>query len=134
VAVEPPASPGAARKVCADLVADRPHVIDGREHRDTDPESELTAAWGDPPLVLRCGVRRPPGLSATSEVVEVEGVDWFLVESAARYTFTTVGRAAFVELSVPTEVERSEATAPLVDLAAVIEEHDPLAPGSGATA
>ncbi len=42
---------------------------------------------------------------------------WFLVESQAGYTFTTVGRIANVELTVPAEVDRAEATAPLVDLA-----------------
>jgi hypothetical protein len=55
-----------------------------------------------------------------SEVLEVEGVEWFLVESDAGYTFTTVGRAANVEVTVPSEVDRSEATAPLVDLAPAI--------------
>ena len=75
--------------------------------------------------MLRCGVERPAGLSPTSEILEVEGVEWFLVESAAGYTFTTVGRTAHVELTVPAEVDRSEATAPLVDLAPAVARHDP---------
>ena len=88
--------------------------------RATTPASPLTAAWGDPAAVLRCGVPRPAGLSPTSDVIEVEGVAWFLVESAKGYTFTTVGRTANVELTVPAQVDRSEATAPLVDLAAAV--------------
>ena len=106
--------------MCARLVAALPDRVGGGERRDTDPASRLTAAWGDPPLVLRCGVERPPGLSPTSDVLEVEAVDWFLVESGAGYTFTTVGRVANVELTVPAEVERSAASAPLVDLAPAI--------------
>ena len=70
--------------------------------------------------MLRCGVPPPSGLSATSEILEIDGVEWFLVESPAGYTFTTVGRRANVELTVPAEVDRSEATAPLVDLAPAI--------------
>jgi hypothetical protein len=76
--------------------------------------------------VLRCGVDLPAGLSPTSEVIEVEGVEWFLVEESAGYTFTTVGRRANVELTVPARVPRSEATAPLVDLAPAVKASDPV--------
>ena len=48
-------------------------------------------------------------------------MEWFLVESAAGYGFTTVGRTANVELTVPAQVDRSGATAPLVDLAPAIK-------------
>ena len=76
--------------------------------------------------MLRCGVPRPAGLEPTSDLLEVEDVTWFLVESKTGYTFTTTGRTANVELTVPAEVDRSEATAPLVDLApAVIAENPP---------
>jgi hypothetical protein len=87
----------------------------------------LTAAWGEPALVLRCGVPAPAGLGPASEILEVEGVEWFLVESGAGYTFTTVGRAANVELTVPAEVDRSEATAPLVDLGPAVSAAVPAA-------
>jgi Protein of unknown function (DUF3515) len=62
-----------------------------------------------------------------SEVLEIEGVEWFLVESDAGYTFTTVGRTANVEVTVPSEVDRSEATAPLVDLAPAVTRAVPAA-------
>ncbi len=94
--------------------------------RPTTPASPLTAACGDPAVVLRCGVPRPAGLRPTSDVIAVEGVEWFLVESAEGYTFTTIGRTANVALTVPAEVDRSEATAPLVDLAPAITAHDPV--------
>ena len=102
-----------------------PDRLDGAERRATAPESPLTAAWGDPAAVLRCGVPRPAGLTPTSEVLEVEGVEWFLVDGPAGYSFTTVGRRANVELTVPAKVPRSEATAPLVDLAPAIVAEDP---------
>ena len=124
VQVEPPTPEAAARQVCAQLVPALPDRVDDGERRATGPENPLTAAWGDPALVLRCGVERPAGLSPTSEILEVEGVEWFLVESDAGFTFTTVGRTASVELLVPTSVDRTAATAPLVDLAAAIARHD----------
>ena len=125
VQVKPPTPEAAARQVCAQLVPTLPSRLDAAARRVTLPPDPLTVAWGDPPLVLRCGVERPAGLSPTSELLAVEGVEWFLVESDAGFTFTTVGRPASVELTVPSTVDRTEASAPLVDLAAAITRHNP---------
>ena len=122
--VEPPTPDAAARQVCSRLVPALPSHLDAATRRVTRPTDPLTVAWGEPPLVLRCGVERPAGLSPTSEILEVEGVEWFLVESDAGFTFTTVGRTASVELLVPASVDWSAATAPLVDLAAAITRHN----------
>lgn len=78
--------------------------------------------------MLRCGVEKPPGLTPSAEIIGVNGVEWFLAESGRGFTFTTVGRVAHVELTVPPEVDRSEATAPLIDLAAAIKGQVPLSP------
>jgi hypothetical protein len=106
--------------VCARLAAALPAELDGRSRVPTRPSSGLTAAWGDPAVVLRCGVDRPGGLTATSEVLEVDGVEWFLVEGRGGLTFTTVGRATGVQVRVPGSVPRTEASAVLVDLAAAV--------------
>jgi hypothetical protein len=58
-------------------------------------------------------------------VLEVDGVAWFLADSAHGYRFTTVQREAVVELRVPASVARAEATAPLTDLATAVRLHDP---------
>ncbi len=122
-----PVPVAAPRPPATELAASRelhhrlPGAVDDRDRRDTDPESVLTAAWGDPPVVLRCGVADPAGLTATSEIVEVEGVDWFLTEPAPAYVFTTVGRRANIEVAVPRSVDRAAATAPLVDLAGAVD-------------
>jgi hypothetical protein len=102
---------------CAALHHGLPSEVDGRSARDVTPASDRTAAWGSPAVVLRCGVRSPAGLAATSELVEVDGVDWFLDERASAYVFTMVGRVRFVEVRVPSSVPRTTATSSLVDLA-----------------
>ncbi len=117
VQVSPPDASAQSRDLCRVLADDLPDALDDRDRRDTSPESPLTAAWGDPAVVLRCGVDTPEGLTATSEILEVNDVEWFLTESRSAYTFTTVGRAANVEVAVPTEVPRSAATASLTYLA-----------------
>jgi hypothetical protein len=121
VPVEPPDAGPEARAVCERLAARLPDRLDDDARRSTEPDSPMTAAWGERALVLRCGVPPPPGLLPTSDVIVVEDVSWFLVEAGSGYAFTTVGRTVGVELTVPSTVDRSEATAPLVDLAPAIK-------------
>jgi Protein of unknown function (DUF3515) len=102
---------------CSRLHDAVPPTVDGRSKVPASPASELTAAWGDPAVVLRCGVAKPSSLRPTSELIEVNSVRWFLHETHDAYVFTTYGRVAFVEVSVPKSVPREKATAPLVDLA-----------------
>jgi len=84
----------------------------------------LTAAWGDPPITLRCGVGAPPGLTPESECLEVNGVGWFSEDADGGTLYTTIGREVLVELGVP-EDYAPEASA-LVDVAAAVSAHDPL--------
>ena len=105
---------------CARLATRLPTELDGRDRRDTDPPSPRTAAWGDPAVVLRCGVGRPAGLTG-SEVVVVDGVGWVLAERARAYVFTSSDLATYVEVSVPRSTPRTAATAPLVDLAGPVQ-------------
>jgi len=122
--VRPP--DGAPGDPCTALHAALPEQVNGEGSRPTRPDSDRTAAWGDPAVVLRCGESRPAGLRPTSEVIEVEGVGWFLTERTRTYVFTTVGRPTYVEMRVPTGIPREQATSPLVDVAAAIREHVPV--------
>jgi hypothetical protein len=111
--------------VCATLHDALPERLDGRVVMLVSPVSTLTAAWGDPPVVLRCGVAKPRTLRPSSELIEINGVRWFLQETKGAYVFTTYGRVAFVEVSVPKSVPREQATAPLVDLAHPVSDSVP---------
>ena len=80
-------------------------------------------------MVLRCGVPRPAALRPTSVCFEVNDVGWLATSDGralrgdrpvdGTVTFTTIGRAAYVEVRVPDDGERSS-VAPLTDLAAPI--------------
>ena len=122
VHVAPPDGPG---RGCAALHHALPSEVDGRSSRGTTPASARTAAWGSPAVVLRCGVARPAGLTPTSELVEVNGVAWFLDERPSAYVFTATGRSAWLQLRVPSSVDRTSATAPLVDLAGAVKQSLP---------
>jgi len=117
--VEPPRPPAAAAEACRALSARLPERLDGESRRGLEPQSPFTAAWGDPAIVLRCGVGRPAALRRTSELTTVNGVDWFAEELTAGYLFTSTGRVANVELTVPDDY--APEVDPLVDLAGPLE-------------
>jgi uncharacterized protein DUF3515 len=96
----PAAAPGAVR-LCAALHDRLPAQVHGKSRRSTRPRSDLTAAWGSPAIALRCGVPRPPTMRPTSELVTVNDIAWFPRPPDRPVTFTAVGRAAYVEVTVP---------------------------------
>jgi len=116
-----PTEPGTTQ-TCRTLVAAVPDVVADQE--STPVDSERVAAWGDPRIVLKCGVTRPAALEPTSRCDEVEGVGWFTEEIDERHVFTTIGRDPAVRVEVPRDIEPA-ATA-LIDLAATIEAHTDL--------
>ena len=124
VAVTPPQPGGDADAACSGLAPQLPDQVLDQDVRRTIPDSELTSAWGDPAITLRCGVPVPSALTATSQLITVNGVDWFPQELTAGYRFTTTGRVANVEVSVPDDYA-PEAEA-LVDLAQPVSDSVPL--------
>ncbi|UGY93803.1 DUF3515 domain-containing protein [Streptomyces gobiensis] len=103
-----PSPSGQAAADCRTLHSRLPEKVEGQQRVEPEPKSVYTAVWGDPAIELRCGVPRPevltPGsehYNPTTEAVEVNGVEWLLEEQPDGYRFTTIGRTAFVELTVP---------------------------------
>ncbi|MGH3343379.1 MAG: DUF3515 domain-containing protein [Carbonactinosporaceae bacterium] len=118
VPVAVPRPSGGPAQACRALHAALPPVVDSQDQRDTRPASRGTAAWGDPAIVLRCGVPRPRGLTRTSQLAVVNGVEWYTKRHAGGYRFTSTGRVARVQVTVP-GVYAPEVN-PLVDLAAPV--------------
>jgi hypothetical protein len=124
VAVDPPKiTAGGVAGVCDRLAAALPAKVDDLHRRRTDPVATTAAAWGNPPVVLRCGVGLPPGLTATSQLSGVNEVDWYVDEQPTQRVWTTFARAADVEVTIPDS--HDPAVGPIVDLAAAIKATDP---------
>lgn len=108
---------------CAALVADAPRTVAGLEQRAV--EGGVSAvAWGDPAVVLRCGVEMPEAFEPTSQCADIDDVDWFSETTADGYAFTTVGRRVNITVDVPA-VHDPPADV-LVDLASTIKRHAPV--------
>jgi hypothetical protein len=106
---------------CKAMLADAPpRVADEDDRRVTD---RVAAAWGDPPIILRCGVEKPKALEPTSQCFAVRDVGWLAETTADGYLFTTIGRRFYVSVEVPKAYD--PAADALADLAPWIRKHDP---------
>ncbi len=107
-----------SEQVCAELIAALPDTVDDAVHRDVEPSSDSLAAWGEPPIVLRCGVPLPSSYRPDTRLHDIDGVGWLAEPGQGGSFFTAADREVLVEVAVPDDYA-PEADV-LVDLAAVI--------------
>lgn len=100
VAGLPSTDPGSAA-VCARLVAALPDTMGPLHRRPVSGAGGRAAAWGDPPVVLRCGTSAPAGDAPLGQVITLDGVDYDPQPSDAGVTWRLVGRRVPVEIFVP---------------------------------
>lgn len=110
---------------CRALHAELPHKVDGLSRHDLKPRSALTAGWGSPAIVLRCGVPQPEIMkNQNADAVDVNGVAWAMEPlSGGRFRLTTTLRKAYVEVTLPKKFAGN--VDPLVDLAASVKKTIP---------
>jgi hypothetical protein len=106
---------------CKALLADVPRSVADQDN--VDVPGRIAAAWGDPPIILRCGVEKPDALTPSSRCFEVSDVGWLAETTADGYLFTTIGRAFHVSVEVPKAYD--PAADALADLASTVKKHDP---------
>jgi hypothetical protein len=126
VTVAAPPSSAAAQAPCTSILEALPTQLDNLDARQvvSDPSSPFVVGWGNPAVVLRCGVARPAdlhpdsttvfqGISSTSSSAPV----YFDVTSKGDdNVYTTVDRAVYIEISVPA----ADASGPMPALAGII--------------
>ncbi|MFI6640986.1 DUF3515 domain-containing protein [Streptomyces sp. NPDC050504] len=113
--------------LCDSLDRELPKDVAGGERRDPEPESTLTAAWGDSAIVLRCGVPRPAKMTDPGEDgMSVDGVAWLVEElEDGGYRFTTGLRLAYVEVTLDAEHAREHGAGLLTEFAAPVKKTVP---------
>jgi hypothetical protein len=110
-----------SRVDCMGLLDDLPPTVAGQPRRLV--KGRVAGAWGDPPIVLRCGVEKPEALRPTSTCHEIDGVGWLAEKQSDGYLFTTIGRRLYVSLEVPAEYQ--PAADALTDVADLVSRHLP---------
>ena len=107
---------------CGALLGDLPPTVAGQARRLV--VGKIAGAWGDPAIILRCGVEKPASLKPTSRCHEINGVGWLAERQSDGYVFTTIGRKHYVSLEVPGDYE--PAADALADVADLIARHLPV--------
>ena len=125
VSLDAPRLTGRDASACRALIGALPDKVADLPRTEADAGAGYGAAWGDPPIELRCGVQRPEGLDAVAQCQTVNGVDWYIPESQQSgrpqpITMTTVGRAQYVEVRIPADYFPPATT--MVDLGPAVKQ------------
>lgn len=100
-------APAAGSADCTRLLAALPEQLDGGELGDLQrrqlaaPAPAGAAAWGAPPVVVRCGLDRPTDLTPASRLLAISGVQFFTLPSPGTNTWVAVDRPVYVVVGLP---------------------------------
>ena len=107
-------------QACRDLVADLPDTVLGESSVEVEGDTDYGAAWGDPAIVLTCGVEALD-ITKAPQCTVVKGVGWVVPEEGDKTVFDADGNRPRVRVVVPDDYA-PEAEA-LLDLSPVVSEH-----------
>lgn len=99
VRIPEPPSTAESRQLCSALTWSLPKRLGPLPARQVDGNTQVSAAWGDPPVILQCGLIAAP--TPVGQLVTLDGVDWAPVTDKTVVTWTTIGRKATVRVVVP---------------------------------
>ena len=127
--VDPPPRSATADRACPPMIAALPTELRDLPLRPVRTSSAHVVAWGEPAVVLRCGMPRPAAFTVgTANLVQINGVNWFVQEQGPRNLWTAVDRSVYVELSVPADYHSAPAAvlSPILAKTLAVE---PMRPG-----
>ena len=108
VEIDAPSMSGADAAACRKLVDDLPTRVAGQKARAVSGDTQLGAAWGDPAIVLTCGVPQPSDFTKTASCIETAGVGWYVPDDvllsddeSRDVTMTAVGYRPRVQVFLP---------------------------------
>lgn len=98
----PPKPDPATEAACVKVFAKLPVQLGQLAPRRTDTDSSFVAAWGEPAVVVRCGVAKPAvfGTPEAAQLVEVNSVLWQPDPQRDRTVYTTVDRRVYIDVTV----------------------------------
>ena len=103
--IDAPDLSAADAATCRDFVDALPDTLVGHASVEATGDTEYGAAWGDPAIVLTCGVD-PVDLTDVPPCTVVDGVGWVVEESDGSTTLTADGYRPRVRVVVPDDYDQ----------------------------
>jgi hypothetical protein len=128
-----PAGPKAGpstEAVCRALLAALPDTLGDHRSRPVAPAAavERAAAWGDPAIVLRCGVGAPATVTnSAAQTLGVDGVVWLIDDDSEQTVLRATGLSVAVDVRLPAPHNVGRPGTVLRPLAGAIRESVPTA-------
>ena len=104
VPVDAPQLEPSPATVCRALVARLPEELGGLKRRPVTAGTEQNAAYGDPAIVLSCGVARP-AIPASAQVMGISNVCWWPDERTGETVWRAIDREVPVRVTVPKDAD-----------------------------
>lgn len=111
------AAPHATDPACGPALGHLPAALLGLPRGTSSATG--TAVYGDPEIVVRCGVT-PLG-PTTLPCMNVDSVDWVIDDRKDPLAFTTFGRSPALEVLIPASYPKDRDSGALVDLRAAAQ-------------
>jgi hypothetical protein len=117
----------AGKAQCPGLLDDLPDKVADQDRRTTSG-SAYAAAWGDPAIVLRCGLARPKDSTDSSPCLTRNGLGWTvppaqLDDLGADVDLTLAHRSVWVRVHVPAKYRPNGPGEAMADLDAAVRAH-----------
>jgi hypothetical protein len=126
VPVDTPDVTPAADLACPVLMSQLPLELAGESSRMVASDSPYAYAWGDPPVVLICGVAPPAGYVVGTSGIVINGVEWYVdTTDPDTVVWTTVDRNVPVQMRVPATTDSALVTAASSIISTAIPYTDP---------
>jgi hypothetical protein len=128
VEVDLPKLSASDQAACDDFAAELPATLAEQKQVEIEPKSAPAAAYGDPAIVVRCGVPKPKGFGLASSCEQADGVGYYIpdaqyTDQGADVTLYAAGYRPRVEVTIPAKYRPNAVAAAMSVLAPLIKRH-----------
>jgi hypothetical protein len=104
----PPSPSQSVQAACVKVFAKLPVQLGNLAPRKTATDSSFVVAWGDPAIVVRCGVAKPAsfGKPDAAQLIDVNSVIWQPDPQRSQTVFTAVDRSVYIDVTVPAAADQ----------------------------
>lgn len=95
--------PGADSAACKALMLKLPTEVAGSKQRPIEGGGDGIAVWGDPTVILRCGLETPQELNCSAALTQVDSVAWLQLpgQGTPDTTYIAADRSVRIAVTIP---------------------------------